>query len=88
MSGAPRPHGARASVPAMVERLAAVDWPRFAADLDAHGCAVIPGVLSPQECAALAQSYTADEWFRRRIVMERHGFGAASINTSLTRCQP
>ena len=57
------------------ERIAALDWPRLAADLDAHGCAVVPAVLAPQECIALAQSYAVDELFRRRIIMERHGFG-------------
>lgn len=60
---------------AVAERIAALDWPRLATDLDAHGCAVVPAALSSQECVALAQSYAADELFRRRIVMERHGFG-------------
>jgi hypothetical protein len=32
-------------------------------------------VLSPQECVALAATYAADEPFRSRIVMARHGFG-------------
>jgi hypothetical protein len=75
MTGAHRPRAPSTSPPAVAERLAAIDWPRLAADLDAYACAVIPGVLSTQACTALAQSYAAEELFRRRIVMERHGFG-------------
>ena len=59
----------------MAERIAALDWQRLATDLDAHGSAVVHAVLSPQECVALAETYAADEPFRSRIVMARHGFG-------------
>jgi uncharacterized protein len=75
MTDAHRSCIASASVPAMAERIAALDWQRLAADLDAHGCAVVQAVLSPQECVALAQTYAADEPFRSRIVMAHHGFG-------------
>ncbi len=75
MTGALRPRIASASVPAIAERIAALDWQRIATDLDAHGCAVVNAVLSPQECVALAETYAADERFRSRIVMARHGFG-------------
>jgi hypothetical protein len=63
------------SAPTIAERIAALDWLRLATDLDAHGCAVIPAALSPQECVALAETYAADEQFRSHIVMARHGFG-------------
>ena len=53
----------------------ALDWRRIGEDLDAHGCAVIRGVLSGDECASLSQSYSEDRLFRSRIVMARHGFG-------------
>jgi hypothetical protein len=75
MTGAHRPQVASASEPAMAERIAALDWQRITTDLDAHGCAVINAVLAPQACRALAETYTADEPFRSRIVMARHGFG-------------
>jgi hypothetical protein len=51
------------------------DWDRIATDLDQYGCAVVPAVLSPEECRALAACYAADEPFRSRVVMARHGFG-------------
>src|SRR5262245_26839044 len=75
MTGTRRPCLASASELAVAERVAAFDWQRLAADLDAHGCAIMPALLSPQECAALAAIYAADEPFRSRIVMARHGFG-------------
>jgi uncharacterized protein len=56
-------------------RVAALDWDAIAADLDANGCAAIGPLLTPQECAALAQCYAGHEGFRSRIVMARHGFG-------------
>ena len=75
MTGARRSQVASASGPAMAERIAALDWQRITTDLDAHGCAVINAVLAPQACRALAETYVADEPFRSRIVMARHGFG-------------
>jgi uncharacterized protein len=52
-----------------------VDWDRVAAELDGHGCAVIPGLLDAAACAALAASYADAALFRSRIVMERFNFG-------------
>jgi hypothetical protein len=53
----------------------AVDWARVAAELEARGNAVIPGLITAAECAALAGLYDRDERFRSRVVMGRHGFG-------------
>jgi hypothetical protein len=55
--------------------LAAVDWPRVTGELDAVGAATIPSLLTPAECASLAQTYERDDLFRSRVVMARHGFG-------------
>jgi uncharacterized protein len=54
---------------------AALDWPAIEAELDAHGAAVLSGMLDPGECAALARSYAEEALFRSRVVMARHGFG-------------
>ncbi|HKB84401.1 MAG TPA: 2OG-Fe(II) oxygenase [Burkholderiales bacterium] len=61
--------------PIVAGRIAAIDWPRVAASLDAEGHAVIPAMLLPEECASLAAGYDADEQYRSRIIMARHGFG-------------
>jgi hypothetical protein len=56
-------------------RVAATDWTQAISDLDAQGCAVLKGLLSADECRALAERYPDDRLFRSRIVMGRHGFG-------------
>lgn len=54
---------------------AAIDWTRVSNDLDAQGSSVIENLISPAECSALAALYPAEEGFRSRVVMARHGFG-------------
>ena len=54
---------------------AAPDWRHIGEELDAHGCAVVGGLLAADDCQALAASYADDAAFRSRIVMSRHGFG-------------
>src|ERR1700726_4802996 len=56
-------------------RVAAIDWGQAASDLDAQGCGVLKGLLSADECRALAALYPDDAHFRSRVVMGRHGFG-------------
>jgi len=56
-------------------RVDAIDWAQATRELDAQGCAVLKGLLSPDECRALAALYPDDSHFRSRIVMGRHGFG-------------
>src|SRR5262249_26747876 len=66
---------ARARPPALPAQIAALDWERIAAELDAHGCATTGALLTREQCAALAQTYAAEAPFRSRVVMARHGFG-------------
>lgn len=61
---------------ARAARLAAFDWTTIRALLDAHGHAVLPGLLEPDSCHALAALYPQREQFRSRVVMARHGFGS------------
>ena len=56
-------------------RVAALDWAKISAELDAHGCATTGVLLGEEECAALAAGYASDVLFRSRVVMARHGFG-------------
>ena len=65
MSTAPKPEN---TAPTWDER-------HLAESLDAEGWALLPGLLSPSDCAALAALYDAPQHFRSRIVMARHGFG-------------
>ena len=52
-----------------------IDWTTAAAELDAHGCALIPGLLTPDACAEVAGWYDEAARFRSTVVMARHGFG-------------
>ncbi len=56
-------------------RIDAIDWAQVDSELDAQGCAVLKGLLSPAECRGLAALYPDDTHFRSRIVMGSHGFG-------------
>ena len=58
-----------------VERVQGLDWERISRDLDAHGNAVLEGLLSPGECKALSGLYAEDRIFRSHVIMARHGFG-------------
>lgn len=49
----------------------------LASDLDRDGFGLLPGLLSPETCAAVAALYDdpAPQRFRSTVVMGRHGFG-------------
>jgi hypothetical protein len=59
----------------MSGQVSTIDWDRVGSELDAHGCALLPALIEPEQCAAYATSYGHEELFRSRVVMERHGFG-------------
>ncbi|MGC3988032.1 MAG: 2OG-Fe(II) oxygenase [Pseudorhodoferax sp.] len=47
----------------------------MAAALDAEGHAVLPGLLAPAQCEALAALYPRHALYRSTVAMARHGFG-------------
>jgi uncharacterized protein len=51
------------------------DWAGIAQSLDAHGNAVLPGLLNAAQCEAVAGLYAREDCYRTKIVMARHGFG-------------
>jgi uncharacterized protein len=65
----------RPALTSATARVNAIDWTKANSELDAQGCAVLKGLLSADECRALASLYPDDTNFRSRIVMGRHGFG-------------
>ena len=60
---------------AALDRIPAHPWPEIAEALDAHGCAMLPGLLDPAACREVAGLYGDDARFRSTVVMARHGFG-------------
>ena len=57
------------------QRLASYDWSAFSDEMNNFGCAILKGVLTPDECRDLAALYPQEQHFRSHIHMARHGFG-------------
>ena len=56
-------------------RIAALDWRRIEETLTRDGYAILPTLLTPDQCREVAGYFTQEERFRSRIVMERYAFG-------------
>ena len=56
-------------------RVGAYDWSALARELDGYGCAVLPELLTREECSKIAALYPDESHFRSHIIMARHGFG-------------
>jgi hypothetical protein len=70
----PRISAIDASMP-VAARVDAYAWHAVTCELDSNGCALLPELLSPDECRTIAGWYSDEGRFRSRIVMARHGFG-------------
>jgi uncharacterized protein len=57
------------------QRIVEYDWTAVGTELQNFGCAVLPGLLRPGECEAVAALYPHEQHFRSHIHMARHGFG-------------
>jgi hypothetical protein len=75
--------------------LAEIDWAATGASLDARGFAILPRLLSPEQCRVVAGMYGDDEHFRSHIHMARHGFGRGEykyfsypLQTPITELRP
>jgi hypothetical protein len=56
--------------------LAGIDWEAARCDLDTIGVARLPGVLTADECGALASLFHDDSRFRKTVDMDRLRFGS------------
>jgi hypothetical protein len=61
--------------PDLAERVGSFAWPQVGQDLDTFGNAVLPKLLTVEECQRIAASYENPSSFRSRVVMAKHGFG-------------
>jgi uncharacterized protein len=57
------------------ERVAAADWPAVARELNEFGGALLPRLLTQDECAELAGVYDRPDRFRATTNMAQHRFG-------------
>src|SRR5260221_8799524 len=63
------------SATAIVVHAASIDWESKAQDLDTRGWALLPKLITQDQCRQTSALYARDAAFRSRVVMSRHGFG-------------
>lgn len=56
-------------------RPASIEWGNKARDLDARGWALLPKLITRDQCRQMSALYARDTGFRSRVVMSHHGFG-------------
>ena len=59
----------------IADRIEGADWGAVAVDLDTRGYALLPALLTPAGCDAMACLYDGGAHFRSTVTMARHGFG-------------
>lgn len=69
---------ATAATPSIEQRVRALDWDTIEADLSARGYAETAPVLTPSECARVAETFDDSSRFRSTIDMARHRFGVGT----------
>jgi len=52
------------------------NWTKCQADLNAGGHTVIKSLLQPDQCSEVVNLYLHEDKFRKRIVMQNHGYGS------------
>jgi uncharacterized protein len=59
----------------LTERIQHAAWPAAIGSLHNKGFALLPNILSHEECGALAAGYYKELLYRKTISMQRYGFG-------------
>ena len=57
------------------EKLSGIDWQAITEEMNQKGYAVVPQILSAENCQQLIRNYDQPEFYRKTIVMERYRFG-------------
>ena len=57
------------------DRVDRADWDRITSQVNEHGCALTPQLMTQAECERIAKLYDGDEYFRSTIDMTRYRFG-------------
>ncbi|WP_428391965.1 2OG-Fe(II) oxygenase [Lichenicoccus sp.] len=52
-----------------------MNWAAIGADLDSQGWTVLPDLIDDAGCDTITALYDAEQGFRKRVDMARHGFG-------------
>ena len=61
---------------AFARRVASADWDAVTGELNEYGCALMPRLLTPEQCRDLAELYDRADRFRSTVDMGRHRFGS------------
>lgn len=56
-------------------KLATTDWHSISESMNKKGYAIIPKILSDEQCKELIQDYDNENLYRKTVVMERYRFG-------------
>ncbi|WPV02119.1 2OG-Fe(II) oxygenase [Mucilaginibacter sp. cycad4] len=59
----------------IADRLKEKDWVKIREQLNGHGFAAIPAVVTDEECNTLMEAFKAENHYRKTVVMERYRFG-------------
>ncbi len=65
----------RATVTSIAAWVDKMDWGHVESDLDELGWSLQKHFINSKECSALTAFFSQDDRFRRRVVMEQHGYG-------------
>ncbi len=57
------------------QNLDSANWQKVVADMNDKGFAIIPGMLSDEDCGALIDNYDNPALYRKTVIMERYRFG-------------
>jgi uncharacterized protein len=57
-------------------KLSAINWQEVSEQMNKKGYAILPGLLSNEQCEALIENYDNAALYRKTIVMERYRFGS------------
>ena len=56
-------------------KIAAINWENTTEEMHDKGFAIVPNLLTNEQCEALKENYNNPESFRKTVVMERYRFG-------------
>ncbi|OCA74178.1 2OG-Fe(II) oxygenase [Chryseobacterium arthrosphaerae] len=59
----------------IIKKIGSIDWHNITEEMHQNGYAVLPGILSDNECEILKSGYDDNSRYRKTVVMARHRFG-------------
>ena len=59
----------------MKEKIDSIDWQSITLEMHEKGYAIVPKLLSNEQCNELISGYNTQQSYRKTVVMERYRFG-------------